>query len=61
VELQRVEVSLKAQARKLLEYLENFRSNHLREYGLTHLKDQATRKKTHAEIEATKREFQLQL
>jgi hypothetical protein len=61
VELQTVEISLNAQARKLQEGLETIRSDHLREYDLTHLKVQATRKETHAEIEATRHEFQLRL
>jgi hypothetical protein len=61
VELQAVEVSLKAQARKLQEDLATTRSDHLRHYNLTHIKVQATINETRSEIEAIKHEFQSQL
>jgi hypothetical protein len=61
LELQRIEVSLDAQARKLQEDLATIRSDHLRDYDLTHIKVQATINETLAEIDATRRELPTRL
>jgi hypothetical protein len=61
VELQEVEVSLSAQERKLQDDLATIRSDHLRDYDLTHVMIQATFNGTRSAIEATKREFQARL
>jgi hypothetical protein len=61
MELQAVEMSLDLQERKLQDNLATIRSDHLREYNLTHIKVQATINETHSEIEAIKREFHSRL
>jgi ABC-type Zn2+ transport system substrate-binding protein/surface adhesin len=61
VELQTVKVSLDAQARELQEDLATIRSDHLRDYDLTHIKLQAAISESRSEIEATKYEFQSRL
>jgi hypothetical protein len=61
VELQAAEVSLDTQARKLQVDLATIRSDHLKDYNLTHIKVQATIDECLSEIEATKREFHSRL
>jgi hypothetical protein len=54
-------MSLDVQARKLQEDQATVRSDHLRDYNLTHIKVQATINETRSEIEATKPGFQSRL
>jgi hypothetical protein len=60
-ELQTVEESLDACARKLQEDLAKIRTEQLRDYDYTHVTLQETFNKTCSAIEATNSEFQAQL